>query len=156
MGKRFHVAPLCTVKSDIVAIDSSVLHGIMKEISPEFDVRNFEFSGENRETYWKNMFDFERLKVSKQKLFPGMIKSDGVAIFVDYKCLKVDRPVPSPASPATKHEHIYEADPVMQEVQENDNVVGADPGDTNIMTIAAPKRAEDGTDGSLRQKTCVF
>jgi hypothetical protein len=37
-------------------------------------------------------------------------------------------------------------------VHENDFVVGADPGNTNIITIAAPKRAEDGTDGNLRQK----
>jgi hypothetical protein len=47
-----------------VTIDSGVLHGIMKEISPEFDVRRREFTGENRETYWKNIFDFKRLKVS--------------------------------------------------------------------------------------------
>jgi len=51
-----------------------------------------------------------------------------------------------------KHEGKKEADPTMQKVQENDFVVGADPGNTNIITIAAPKRAEDGTDGKLRQK----
>jgi len=37
-------------------------------------------------------------------------------------------------------------------VQDNNFVVGADPGNTNIVTIAVPKRAEDGTDGNLRQK----
>jgi len=37
----------------------------MKEISPEFDVSREEFSGENRELYGKNIFDFNRLKVSK-------------------------------------------------------------------------------------------
>jgi hypothetical protein len=51
-----------------------------------------------------------------------------------------------------KHEGKKEADPTMQKVQENDFVVGVDPGNTNIITIAAPKRAEDGTDGNLRQK----
>ena len=40
----------------------------------------------------------------------------------------------------------------MQKVQDNDFVVGADPGNTNIVTIAVPKRAEDGTEGNLRQK----
>jgi len=44
------------------------------------------------------------------------------------------------------------ADLAMQEVQDNDFVVGADPGNTNIITIAVPKCAEDGTDGNLRQK----
>jgi hypothetical protein len=36
----------------------------MKEISSEFDVRRREFTGENRETYWKNIFDYKRLIVS--------------------------------------------------------------------------------------------
>jgi len=34
-------------------------------------------------------------------------------------------------------------------VQDNDFVVGADPGNTNVITIAAPKRAEDGTGGNF-------
>jgi len=37
-------------------------------------------------------------------------------------------------------------------VQDNDFVVGADPGNTSIITIAVPKCAEHGTDGNLRQK----
>jgi len=53
---------------------------------------------------------------------------------------------------AEKHEETKKAGPVTQKVQDNDFVVGADPGNTNIITIAAPKRAEDGTDGNLRQK----
>jgi len=53
---------------------------------------------------------------------------------------------------ATKHQGKKEADPATQEVQDKDIVVGADPGNTNIITIAAPKRAEDGIDGNLRQK----
>jgi hypothetical protein len=51
----------------------------MKEISPEFDVSREEFSGENRETHWKNIFDFKRLRVSKQTVFTGLIETDGVA-----------------------------------------------------------------------------
>jgi hypothetical protein len=71
MGKRFNVVPLCNIKSHFVTIDSGVLPGIMKEISPEFSVSRGEFSGENRETYWGNIFDFKRLKISKQKVFTG-------------------------------------------------------------------------------------
>jgi len=51
----------------------------MKEISPEFSVSKEEFSGENRERYWKNIFDFKRLRVSKETLFTGMFETDGVA-----------------------------------------------------------------------------
>jgi len=66
MGKRFNVVPLCNIKSQFVTIDSAVLYRIMKELSPEFNVSREEFTGENRETYWKNIFDFKRLKMSKQ------------------------------------------------------------------------------------------
>jgi hypothetical protein len=252
MGKRFDVVPMCNNKSHFVTIDSTVLHGIMKEICPEFDASMEEFSGENRETYWKNIFDFKRLKVSKQKVFTGLIETDGVASCIHYRRLKKDRPVPPSAAPVTKDEENKEEDHVMQEVedydivvdmtkhekkeaagpatqevedngfivgaakhedekeadlttqvvenndfvvgatkqegekeagpatqqvhekrvvvgatkheekkeaypatrnvQDNDFVVGADPGNTNVITIAAPKRGEDGTDGNLRQK----
>jgi len=98
-----------------------------------------------------SIFDFKRIKVSRQKLFTRMIETDGVAMCVHDRRLKKDRPVPPSAAPITKDEEKEQADPVTQEVQDNDFVVCADPGNTNIITIAAPKRAEDGTDGNLRQ-----
>jgi len=52
---------------------------------------------------------------------------------------------------ATKREDEKEAGPATQKVQDNDFVVSADPGNTNIITIAVPKRAEDGINGNLRQ-----
>jgi len=51
----------------------------------------------------------------------------------------------------TKHEENREEDPATQKVQDNDFVVSADPGNTNIISIAVPKRAEDGINGNLRQ-----
>jgi len=140
--------------------------------------------------------------VSKQKVFTGMIESDGVAMCVHYRRLKEDRLVPASAASVTKNEEkegagpakqevegndlvVYaakheenieedaatqevqandfvvgaamhkdekEEDPATQKVQDNDFVVGADPGNTNIITIAAPKRTEDSADGNLRQK----
>jgi len=177
MEKRFNVVPMWKVKSHFVTIDSSVLYGITKEISPEFIVSRENFTRENLETYWKNIFNFKRLRVSKQKLFTGMVETDGVAMCVHYRRLKKDRPVPPSAAPVTKDEEKEEADPAAQEVQDDDFVVGAaknaekkeagpetqkvqnndlvvdaDPGNTNIITIAVPKRAEDSTDGNLRQK----
>jgi len=223
MGKRFYVVLMCTIKSHFVTIDSAVIHGIMKEISPEFDVSREGFSGENRETFWKNIFDFKRLRVSKQKVLTGMIETDGVVMCIHYRRLKKDRPIPASANHedekeadpakqeaedndfvvdvtkhedemeagratqevedndsvvgATKHEENKEEDPTTQKVRDNDFVVGtakdedgkeagpatqrvhandfvvgADPGNTNIITIPAPKRAEYGTDGNLCQK----
>jgi len=83
-----------------VTIDSRILYGIMREISPESNVNREEFSGENCETYWKNIFEIKRLKVSREKKFSGMTETDGVAMCVHYRRLKVDRPV----LPMTKHE----------------------------------------------------
>jgi hypothetical protein len=243
---------LSRINSSFETIDSGVLYGIFKEISPGFSVSREEFSGENRKTYSKNIFDFKRLRVSKQKLFTGMIETDGVALCAHYRRLKRDRPVPHSAAPVTKdqeNKEVYpatqevedndflvdvakdgdekeaepatqevednklvvdaakheenkeehpvaqeiedndfivdvtknevgkEADPVIQEVQDNafmldatkheekneagpaaqkvhdnDFVVGMDPGNTNIITIAAPKCAEDCMDGNLRLK----
>jgi hypothetical protein len=152
MGKRVNVVPMCNIKSHFVSIDSRTLHGIMREISPEFDATMEEFSGEARETYGKkSIFYFKRLKVSKQKVFTGMVETDGVAMCVHYWRMKMDRPIVPFASPSAKHEEIKEADPATQEVQDNDFVVGAVPANTNSITIVAPKRAEDGIDGSLRE-----
>jgi len=142
------------VQHQVTFCDSrpNVRYSKLKEICPEFNVRKTEFAGENRETYWKNIFNFKRLKVSKQKVFTGMIENNGVAMCVHYRRSKVDRPIVPFASPSAKHEESKEADPVMQEVQDNDSVVGADPGNTNIVTIAVPKHGVYGNDGNLRQK----
>jgi len=81
-----------------------------------------------------------------------MIETDGVALCVDCKRLEAFLPIVPSASPMTKHEENRDADPPALKVHENDFVVGADPGNTNIITIAVPKRAEDGKDGNLLQK----
>jgi hypothetical protein len=177
LEKRFDVVRICNIKSQFGTIGFRVLYGIMNEICPEFDVRKIEFTGENREFHWKNIFDFKRLKTSKQKIFTRMIETDGVSMCVHYPRLKADGPVASSASPVTKHEDEKkadpttqkvrgndfvvgaakhedekEADPATQKVQDNDFVSGANPGNTNIITIAACKRAGDGKDANLRQK----
>jgi hypothetical protein len=104
MGKRFNVVQLCNIKAHFVTIVPRVLYGIMKEISPEFNVSREEFIGENRETYWKSIFDFKRLRLSKQKVFTGMIGTDWVAMCVHYRQSKTNRPVPPSASTSAKHE----------------------------------------------------
>jgi len=108
-----------------VTIDSGVLYGIMKEISSELNVSREEFSGENRETYWKNILNFKRLKVSAKKKFTGMLETDGATICVHYRRLKKDRPVPPSAESSAKHEENKEANPETHKLQDDDLVVGA-------------------------------
>jgi len=113
-------------------------------------------TGGNRETDWKNIFDFKRLNTSKKKVFTGMIETDGTAICVHDRLLKADRPVVFSISPSAKHEEKKQAGPVTQEIDKNAFVViGPYPGNTTIMTIAASKHGEYRIDGSLPQKTYV-
>jgi len=86
------------------------------------------------------------------KVCTGISESDGVATCVHYQRLRVNLPVPSSVSPVAKHEGNKKAGPTTQEVREHDFVVGANPGNTNIMTITVPKLAEDGIEGNLCQK----
>jgi len=81
-----------------------------------------------------------------------MFETDGVPKCVNSRRLEADRPVSSSKLPSAEHEDKKKAVPMTQKVHENDFIVGADPGITNIIIIAVPKRAEDGTDGNLRQK----
>jgi hypothetical protein len=104
LEKRFNFVPICEIKSRIVSINSRVLHGIMKEISPELDVSREAFNGENRETYWKSVFDFKRLKQSKKTVFMGMIETDGVTINGHSRRFKeADRPGQSSISLSAMH-----------------------------------------------------
>jgi hypothetical protein len=52
----------------------------------------------------------------------------------------------------TKHEDEKAAGPATQKVHENHFVVGAGPGNTNIMTITTRHCGDDGVDGNLRRK----
>jgi len=152
LEQRFNVVPICEDKSHFITIDSGVLFGIMKEICPEFDVSREEFTGEDRDTYWRDIFDFKRRKTSKKKVFTGKIESDGVSIGVHYRRSKVDRPVRSSLSPSAKHEDEKEAGPAAHNVHGNDFVIGTErPGNTDTMIVAVPKRGQDGNDGNLHQ-----
>jgi len=114
LGKRFNVVPMCNIKSHFVTIYSRVLHGIMRQLYPEFNQRKIELTGENRETHWKSIFDCKRLKTSKKKVFAGTIETDGVSIRVHYQRLKAGRPIVSTASPVANHEDEKEVDPATQ------------------------------------------
>jgi hypothetical protein len=131
-----------------VTIDFAAHDGIMREISSEFNVSREEFTGENRESFCRYIFDFKRRKMSKKKVFTWMIGSDGVYMYGHYRRLKADRPIVSTASSSARHQE-KEAHLATQELQENDVVVVLYPGNTNIMTIPAPKCRKNGTKGNL-------
>jgi len=77
MGTRFNVVPICSINSHFVAVCSSVPHGIVRDICPEFDAGKKEFMGQNRETHWKNIFDFKRLNTGKKGYSRGPSEAMG-------------------------------------------------------------------------------
>ena len=88
----------------------------------------------------------------KQKFFTGMIEPDGVAMCVHYRRLKADRSVPPSASSVRKGEDKKEVGPGTYSPLDNDFVVSMDPENTNIITIAAPKRGRNSNNGNLCQR----
>jgi hypothetical protein len=95
---------------------------------------------------------FQMSRNEQENLFAGTIEHDGVCKCVQCSSLKVDRRILSSLSPMKSHEENKEAGSTTQEVQKNDFIVSVDPGNTNIVTIAAPKCQKDGVDGNLCQK----
>jgi hypothetical protein len=148
---RFTVVWLCKFISHFVNIDPRVLYVFMNEISPELDVSNKEVTGEIRDTYWKNNFDFNRPKRGKKNVFTGTFGYDGVYLCVHYQRLRVLRPIPSSVMRFPKHEHKKTGDGTYNPLG-NQFRVGLKLSNTNIITFAVPKRAEDGIDGNLREK----
>jgi hypothetical protein len=137
LEKRFHVVPIRNTMLHFVTIESSVLYGMMQEISPKFDVSPEEFTGIDWETHWKNVFDFKGIRKSSTEAFAGKIETDGVCICVHSRRLSRHRHILSSFSPWTKHQK-REAIHMLYEPQKSDFVVGVDPGKKDIMAVAVP------------------
>jgi len=74
---RFIVVCLRESKSHFVTIDSRVLSVFMKEISPALGVSNKEIIGEDRDSYWQNIFDFKRPRPAKKRYSRGQSTTMG-------------------------------------------------------------------------------
>jgi hypothetical protein len=71
LQRRFNVICFCEYKSLFVNIDGIVLYAFTIEICPELNVGNKGVTGEGRDTYWKNIFDFKRPKPAKERYSRG-------------------------------------------------------------------------------------
>jgi len=142
---------LCEFKSHFVNIDSRFLYAVKKEIYPVPDRSNKEVTGEARDTYWMNNFDCKRPIPAKRRYSRGPSMTMGYTYSFTFSGCRHFvlsrlryRPCRSTKNKTKGHGTYH--------LHENDFVVGLYPWNTDFITIAVPKRSEDFTECSLRQK----
>lgn len=118
--KLFNIVPTCKVKRHFVAIDTWSLYGILKEVG--LIHCNMQTFFALKDEHWRSVFKISQLQ-GQRCTFADSIESDGIALCVHFQRPKV----------ATTKLH---ADTFR--VQNNDVVLGNDPGRINIYYMVVP------------------
>jgi hypothetical protein len=111
----FNIIPVCTVKSHFITIDSTSLHGVMKDAGL-VDCGEKEFLS-LKDEHWKSFLQLDRLRGALSE-FTGTIETDGVAL-----CTHFQKPKP-PKKDNKKETFKYNKD--------LHRVIGVDTGRVNI------------------------
>lgn len=112
--KTYNLLPIARIKRHFIAIDTHSLYGLLKDCELiECSNKVFQLQGLEQ---WKAFFDYESV-MGKGKQFTGTIETDGIAV-----CIHFTKP---------KEELIIEL-PKLDRNNPNLEVVGVDPGRTNI------------------------
>ena len=129
-AKKIPIAPINTIKSHFITIDTSVLHALMKEaglISRELNYSDFDSISMD---HWMSLFNIDSL-VGKGKTFTRTIDTDGVSISVHYMRPKtVLEKSMSPSTTKNKRKEtpcIFPDDKKATELP-NKYIIGCDPG----------------------------
>lgn len=128
-NKQFDIVPISKTKKHYIAIDTTTLYGILKELKL-FD-GNFETFDSLREEQWKTFIDFEKLK-GKHCKFTYTIETDGTSLCVHYER-------PKRSKDTTKGTNMDYS---------SMECWGCDPGRTNILFLV--KKNQDGSQDTLR------
>jgi len=94
---------------------------------------------------------FQAYQTGQRKVLTGAIDYDVVYINLHSQGVKAGRPIPSSLSHLPKRVHKKTGDGTYN-AHEIVFLGGLNPLNTNIISIAAPRRAEGGTDGNMPQK----
>ncbi len=112
----FNLVPVCTIKSHFITIDSTSLHGVMKD-SGLVNCGEKEFLA-LKEEHWESFLKLRPLQGS-QSTFTGTIETDGVAL-----CTHFQRPKPSKQVDKLIKSFEYK--------KKQQRVIGVDTGRVNI------------------------
>jgi hypothetical protein len=127
--QQFAIVPMSKMKRHYIAIDTSTLYGVFKEVGIyKGDEATFTSL---RDEHWKSVFNFQKLQ-GKNCRFTYTIETDGTALSIHFERRK-EKSKPS--------EKISLDDP-------NTDYWACDPGRTNIFYMV--KRNEDDTYSKLR------
>ena len=113
--KKFTLAPLSKIKCHFITIDTRVLWEILKNLG-QIPGINWEKFQEQRDTYWKNTFNFK--KFPKKKQFSYTIQTDGVSVCAHFLSPK-----------QTTSGNIFH----IPQLPQDQRVIAIDPGRTNLM-----------------------
>jgi hypothetical protein len=146
---RLIAVRLCEFKSYPLSIDSRVLYAFMKKIYPQLDVRNKEVTGEDRTPTGR----ISSISCAPNRPKKGIHGDNLLRCGIHILTLSADAgtsryPVCVIELAETRKK---EGGPLDVYPYGNDFVVSLNPWNTNIITIAVPKRAADCIDGDLHQ-----
>ena len=89
-AKNFSIAPIATVKSHFLVIDTKILYHLLKDAKLIKNVTKEEFRAD-RDFYWSQCFNYQKLS---KKPFAYYIETDGVALCVHFeKSIKKSTPL---------------------------------------------------------------
>ena len=136
----FDLVPIARRKAHYVTVDTSVLHGLLKEL--QLVSCNFEAFDSLRDEHWRSVLKLERLLGAPQTgrpapQFTGTVQTDGVSLCVHCRAPRASKPAARVvgASPHAKGPLAARSAEV--------TVLGMDPGRTNIYCFALQRA--DGT-----------
>lgn len=124
----FNIIPVCTVRSHFITIDSTSLHGVMKD-AELIDCGEKEFLS-LKDEHWKSLLQLDRLRGAVSE-FTGTIETDGVAL-----CTHFQKPKPPKQDGKKKKDTFTYSEKLHR-------VVGVDTGRVNIFYAA--EILDDGT-----------
>ena len=137
-AQAFDIVPICSCKAHFVTIDTSVLHGILKEIGM-IDCNGKTFASLGDE-HWRSVFQISRLE-GKSSTFTGTMDTDGVSICVHQRRL---------TNSMDDFTNQLSLPHFGFELREGDVVVGGDPGGTDLIHFAVPTSRGDKPFASLK------
>jgi len=79
--EKFNITPLCRVRCHYVTIDTSTLHGMLREL--ELVNANEEAFKALAQDHWRSIFDIDGV-MGRSKTFTGTVETDGTSLCVHF------------------------------------------------------------------------
>jgi len=112
--RKFNLAPISSIKSHFLTIDTTVLYNLMKNVKL-IDMKKSDFMALRREQ-WESIFNINGL--CKKGTFSDMVETDGVSACFHFKVPRVDKKI---------------GNRMIKKVGKATRVIAIDPGRSNLI-----------------------